>query len=85
MVVRIVLFSPIYVIVGRVDPFDARDFDTIAIIHSQKDRTAIFVLTDILSNPPHVALTIDNARALDLKVIHFGESNQIANFSFSGF
>ena len=42
------------------------------------------ILADILSYPPHVALTINRSSALDLETLHILEVDHVANFTVLG-
>ena len=68
-------------VVRRVEPPDSADFDIGAMVHPEELGSAIGVPLDVLSDPPHVALSVDLAIATHVHVMNLRECNEVSDLS----
>ena len=70
----------IQVIVRGIDPSHTCEFKICAFVKPDKSRPTVGIPTEVLADPPHVALTIDSSRTSNREVMNFLEIHKLANF-----
>ena len=76
--VEVVDVSHIDVVIWRVFPCDASELDIFRTTHVNETRSTRWVVDNVLSHPPHKALSINLTSSHDLKVVGVVELHEIA-------